>query len=56
MIIIEPVLLRILGGLNELHTGVPGDSEGKESACDVGDLGLIPGLGRFPGRGHGNPL
>ena len=51
MIIIEPVLLRILGGLNELHTGVPGDSEGKESACDVGDLGLIPGLGRFPGGG-----
>ena len=28
----------------------------KESACNVGDLGLIPGLGRFPGGGHGNPL
>ena len=24
-------------------------------ACNAGDLGLIPGLGRFPGRGHGNP-
>ena len=29
---------------------------GKESACSVGDLGLIPGLGRSPGGGHGNPL
>ena len=29
---------------------------GKESACNSGDLGLIPGLGRSPGEGHGNPL
>ena len=36
--------------------GFPGDSVGKESACNVGDLGLIPGLGRSPGGGHGNPL
>ena len=36
--------------------GFPGDSDGKESVCDVGDLGLIPGLGRYPGGGHGNPL
>ena len=28
----------------------------KESACSAGDTGLIPGLGRFPGRGHGNTL
>ena len=28
----------------------------KESACDAGDLGLIPGLGRSPGGGHGSPL
>ena len=34
----------------------PGGSDGKESACNEGDLGLIPGLGRSPGRGHGNPL
>ena len=33
-----------------------GGSAGKESACDAGDLGLIPGLGRSPGGGHGNPL
>ena len=32
-----------------------GGSDGKESACSVGDLGSIPGLGRSPGRGHGNP-
>ena len=29
--------------------GFPGDSDGKESACNVGDLGLIPGSGRSPG-------
>ena len=34
----------------------PGGSDGKESACNVGDQGSIPGLGRFPGGGHGNPL
>ena len=34
----------------------PGDSEGKESACNAGDPGLIPGLGRSPGEGNGNPL
>ena len=35
---------------------LPGGSDSKESTCNVGDLGLIPGLGRFPGGGHGNPL
>ena len=34
----------------------PGGSEGKASACNVGDLGLIPGSGRSPGEGNGNPL
>ena len=33
--------------------GFPGDSDGKESACDAGDLGSIPGLGRSPGEGDG---
>ena len=33
-----------------------GGSDGKESACNAGDLGLIPGSGRSPGGGHGNPL
>ena len=36
--------------------GLPGGSDGKESTCSVRDLGLIPGSGRFPGEGHGNPL
>ena len=36
--------------------GFPGDTDGKEYACNTGDLGSIPGLGRPPGRGHGNPL
>ena len=36
--------------------GFPGGSAGKESACDVGDLGSIPELGRSPGDGKGYPL
>ena len=39
-----------------LFMGFPGSSESKESACNAGDLGLIPGLGRSPGEGNGNPL
>ena len=36
--------------------GFPGGSEGKESAGNAGDLGLIPGSGRSPGEGNGYPL
>ena len=36
--------------------GFPCGSAGKESACSAGDLGLISGLGRFPGEGKGYPL
>ena len=36
--------------------GFPGGSAGKESACNVGDLGSVPGLGRSPGDGKGHPL
>ena len=36
--------------------GFPTGSDGKESACNVGDQGSIPGLERSPGGGHGNPL
>ena len=39
-----------------LEGGFPGGSGGKESIYNAGDLGLIPGLGRSPGGGHGNPL
>ena len=38
------------------YLGFPGASDGKESTCNVGDLGLILGLGRSPGGGHGNRL
>ena len=36
--------------------GFPGGSEGKESTCNEGHPGLIPGWKRFPGEGNGNPL
>ena len=44
----SPVLL--------MATGFPGGSEGKEPACNAGDLGSIPGLGRFPGEGNSYPF
>ena len=36
--------------------GFPGATDGKESACNVGDLGSNPGLGKTPGKGEGYPL
>ena len=36
--------------------GFPSDSDAKESACNAGDPGSIPGSGRSPGEGTGNPL
>ena len=43
-----------LTGLIFLHSkGFPGGSDGKESACNAGDLGSIPGSGRSPGEGEG---
>ena len=39
-----------------LCKGFPGGSESKASACKAGDLGLIPGSGRSPEEGNGNPL
>ena len=36
--------------------GFRGGSDGKEDACDTGDLGSILGSGRYPGEGNGNPL
>ena len=36
--------------------GSPGGSFGQESSCNAGDLSLIPGFGRSPGKGSGNPL
>ena len=43
-------------GISSVSGSSPGGSEGKESACNAGDLGSIPGSGRFPGEGNGYPL
>ena len=40
----------------EVFPGIPGGSDGKESAFNAGDLGSIPGWERSPGEGNGNPL
>ena len=42
--------------LTLIFLGITGGSDSKESTCNAGDLSAIPGLGRAPGRGHGNPL
>ena len=39
-----------------LHSDFPGGSDGKASAYNAGDPGLIPGSGRSPGKANGNPL
>ena len=39
-----------------LYLGFSVGSDGKESACNAGDPGMITGLGRSPGEGNGNPL
>ena len=47
---------RIISYLRYIERGFPGSSDGKASANNVGDLGLIPGWGRTPGERNGNPL
>ena len=42
--------------LTPVFLGFPGGSAGKESTCNAGDLGSIPGLGRSPGEGNGYPV
>ena len=41
---------------NNIMLGFPGGADGKESACNAGDLGSIPGSERTPGERNGNPL
>ena len=62
---IQETLVRFLGREDPLEEGqvthsnilgLPFGSAGKESACNTGDLGLFPGLGRSPGEGKGYPL
>ena len=52
----ELPLCRSINSLTLVAESLPGGSDCKESACNAGDLGLIPGLGRSPGGGYGNPL
>ena len=49
----SPTVLKIY---LSFHSGFPGGSVGKKLPVNVGDSGLIPGSGRFPGEGNGNPL
>ena len=44
------------GTLRVMHVDFPGGSDGKVSAYNAGDLGSIPGSGRSPGEGNGDPL
>ena len=55
------ILMECMYKCANMYTGTilldfPGGSKVKASACNVGDLGLIPGSGRSPGEGNGNPL
>ena len=60
----EPGRLQSMGSQSVRHdgatftffSGFPGDSDGKQSACNAGDLVSIPGLGRSPGEGKSYPL
>ena len=49
-------MVTVLYGHKTAILQFPGVSDGKESACNKGDLHSIPGLGRSPGEGHGNLL
>ena len=56
---VNSTLLNLMGWIAYLINtllGFPYGSAGKESTCNVGDLGSIPGLGRSPGEGKGYPL
>ena len=52
--------MKVQGSFNIIsifpRVSFPGSSDGKESACNAGDLGLTPGSGRSPGEGNGSPL
>ena len=53
---IVPEIAKSWTSLSDYTLGFPGGSDDKESVCNAGDLGSIPGLGRSPGGGLGNPL
>ena len=53
---VSKVMSLLFNKLSMFVMGFPSSSVGKESACNAEDLGLIPGLGRYPGEGNGKPL
>ena len=53
---VHKVMSLLLNMLSKFLTGFPGGSEVKVSACNAGDPSSIPGSGRSPGEGNGNPL
>ena len=53
---VHGILQARVHGVGSLSLGFPCGSAGKESACNVGDLGSISGLGRSPGEGKDYPL
>ena len=53
---ISPLLETAFEGQIFIATGFPGGASGDEPACQSRDVGSIPGSGRSPGGGHGNPL
>ena len=53
---VSKVVSLLCNTLSRFVMGFPGGSDGKESTCNVQDLGSIPGLGRCPGEGKGYPL
>ena len=55
-ILVSPYVCQLVLSLTLPPWGFPGGSEGKASACNTGDPGSIPGSGRSPGEGNGNPL
>ena len=55
-ILLKPSEEQLRENICTIYTSFPSGSDGKESTYDVGDLGLIPGLGRSPGEENGNQL
>ena len=49
-------MIQINGNIHPVWGSFPGGSDGKASAYNVGDLGSIPGSGKSPGKGNGNPF
>ena len=56
VVLMTYIIKMYICSFNDNSLGFPGAQMVKKSTCSTGDLGSVPGLGRSPGRGHGNPL